>query len=419
MNIRGKRLWILFLIFVVLFSGCGKSGLSDSQQSSEVWKDIPQLHFGTLEYEKLSKLPWSSGRGEATGYYRIAETGQGYYFYDTIKKQLLFADKEDMSHWVTVCAKPNCKHASLDITCDGAVSGNSFVLRDNRIYFSDSLSSHRHLYPGTADGMAIFSKAFDGSDIRLEYVIEEGLIQGGGRSSNYLTADQWVYNVAQLQKDGTCLARVYRRTEEKLELLFEETLEDFDSRATPVEIGGDRVHYNGLLGSPLSVQRSEDGKLVTLELGEYRETACYLSGDILRIFRPNDGYYDVNLATGEEVFVCKAQLENSVVAMPLPNCIIETTIGSELHPEGEPHAMAFFDGESWHNLSLPEELTSFTGRTNLALCSVTSDSVMICVYQIGVREGSVAVVRRWDAFLYRIPIGEKKPSLEYLATIEE
>ncbi len=40
-------------------------------------------------------------------------------------------------------------------------------------------------------------------------------------------------------------------------------------------------------------------------------TGSYLSGEVLRIYRPGDGYYDVNLATGQETKALDSQLEDA------------------------------------------------------------------------------------------------------------
>ena len=409
MNRRILQILALLLGLLMLLPGCNQEEQPDVIPDSGAWKDIPQLNFGTLEYEKLSKLPWDSGRADGTGHYRIVETAKGYYYLLNLK--LYYADKNDLHTWIPVCGKPNCGHATGDIHCDAYVSGNTFLFHDGRIAFSDVISKFRHLYPGDADGKALFSKAVDGSDLRLEYVIEEGLISGGGRLSDYLSPHHWIYNVSQLQKDGTSVAKVFRRTEEKQELLYEETLREFDSSAIPIFISGDCVFYNALLGDWDTVQRVEDGKLVTVDLGEHMETACYLSGDILRIFRPNDGYYDVNLTTGEEVFVCKAQLENSVVSMPLPNCIIETTLWSKDHPKEQPHKLVFFDGQQWHDLTLPEEMRVTAEESGLLLCSVGSDRILISVYQRVTKDG----IPRWVTLMCSISI-EDEPKIEYLAS---
>ena len=410
MNRRILRILALLLGLLLLLPGCNQEEQPDVIPDSGAWKDIPQLNFGTLEYEKLSKLPWDSGRADGTGLYRIAETANGYYFLDGLI--LYYADKSDLHTWVPVCGKPNCVHGSGNISCDGYVFGNSFLFHDGRIVFFDNVSKFRHLYPGNASGMALFSKAINGTDMRLEYVIEDALVaDSGGGASAYLLPEYWIYNVSELQKDGSSVVKSYYRTAEKLELLLEEIREEFDRRAVPADVAGDRVHYNGLLGDWNTVQRLENGKLVTVDLGEHLEEACYLSGDILRVFRPNDGYYDVNLTTGEEVFVCKAQLENSVVAMPLPNCIIETTLSSKAHPYGEPHKLVFFDGQQWHDLTLPEELQVPSDESYLNLCSVGSDNVFFTVYQRVYVDG----IPRWVTLMCSISI-EDEPKIEYLAS---
>ena len=415
MNRRSLRILALILGLLLLLPGCNQEEQPDVIPDSGAWKDIPQLNFGTLEYEKLSKLPWDSGRADGTGNYRIAETAKGYYFAVVTQQILYYADKSDLHTWIPVCSKPNCGHGAGNISCDSYVFGNSFLFHDGRIVFNAKIEDFKHLYSGNGLGLALFSKAIDGTDIRLEYVIEEGLItDAGGGYSAYLLPEQWVYNISALEKDGTSVVKSFRRTEEKLELLLEETMEEFSCELYPVSIGGDRVFHNALLGDWDTVQRVEDGKLVTVDLGEHIETACYLSGDILRVFRPNDGYYDVNLATGEEVFVCKAQLENSVVSMPLPNCIIETTLWSETHPEGDPHKLIFFDGEQWHDLSLPEELLAPSEENYLTLCSVGSDSIIISIEQHVIEEE----VHYWDSMMFKISI-EEEPVIEYLTTIKQ
>ena len=221
------KIFALLLGLLLLLPGCNQEEEPDVIPDSGAWKDIPQLNFGTLEYEKLSKLPCDSGRADGTGNYRIAETAKGYYF--LVGSILYYADKGDLHTWVPVCGKPNCVHGMDNIYCDAHVFGNSFLLHDGRIVFSAKIHNFKHLYPGNDIGMALFSKAIDGTDMRLEYVIEEGLItDAGGGYSNYLSPEHWIYNVSQLQKDGTSVVKVFRQTEEKLDVLIEETQEEFD-----------------------------------------------------------------------------------------------------------------------------------------------------------------------------------------------
>ena len=413
------KVFALLLGLLLLLPGCGISNPLGGAQDIDLRNHVPQLNFGTLEYEKLSKLPWNSGRTESTGYYHFAETEQGYYFFNISHNLLYYADKANLSNWVVVCNKPNCKHKSNAIDCNGRVHGNSFLLQDNRIIYSDSLSINRHLYPGEADGKALFSKAFDGTDLRLEYVMEEGLIQGGGAISDYLSPDHWIYNVSQMQKDGTYVVKSYRRTKEDLELLFEEKEEILNCFVNLGGTAGERTFYNTALGDYLTVYRVKDEQIVPLDLGKYKDVGGYLSGDILRFFRPNDGYYDVNLTTGEEVFICNAQLKNSRAAIRLPNCIIETTFISKTHPEGAPHAMAFFDGKRWHNVSLPEELPAALGNLRGLQYVVTSDSILVFLSRT-VTEVNHGIEKAYvDTYVFQLRLGEKNPTLECVADIKE
>ena len=68
--------------------------------------------------------------------------------------------------------------------------------------------------------------------------------------------------------------------------------------------------------------------------------------------------------------------------MPLPNCIIETTVCSSQHPDGTPHAMVLYDGSSWRDVQLPSELLHATysdfdpeQAMGLDVACVTSDRV--------------------------------------------
>ncbi|MFR8335048.1 MAG: hypothetical protein ACLU9S_23980 [Oscillospiraceae bacterium] len=90
-------------------------------------------------------------------------------------------------------------------------------------------------------------------------------------------------------------------------------------------------------------------------------TGSYLSGETLRIYRPGDGYYDVNLTTGQETKALDAQLENAWGWQLTEQYAVESTLLSRpLAHQEEPvdrvQAMTLYDGEQWRPVSLPEEL---------------------------------------------------------------
>ena len=200
--------------------------------------------------------------------------------------------------------------------------------------------------------------------------------------------DGWLYNSIKLNTDGTSTATCYYLSDLGLQILLRETYEDAGAAQTAHVIApspfcgdGSRMFTNTLLGS--GVYRVENGKATELPgPADYTDAGGYLSSSILRQFRCNEGYYDIDLQTGEEILLSDPRLENSRSFILLPNCILETTLGSEKHREGDPHAMALFDGKDWHPVALPSELTeAFTADMTVTVGAVTSDRILLLVYE--------------------------------------
>ena len=138
------------------------------------------------------------------------------------------------------------------------------------------------------------------------------------------------------------------------------------------------MFYNYALGRQLYGIR--DGEVYALDAAKYADGGGYLSGNVLRQFRTGDGCYDIHVETGEEVLLAPVRLENSNASVLLPNCIVETTLGSQTHPAGEEHSLEIFDGEQWHRVALPEELQYLKNITFFAPVSVASDCILF-IYQ--------------------------------------
>ncbi len=97
---------------------------------------------------------------------------------------------------------------------------------------------------------------------------------------------------------------------------------------------------------------------------------AYLTGDILQVYRPNDGYYDINLATGEQTKTMDVQMEDGWGWHLTDQYILESPLlfnrpEQQLEMKDGPHAMLFYDGESWNPVTLPKELTQATGAPGL------------------------------------------------------
>ena len=394
MHTRRIRIIALLCIVSLCFCSCQQRKDDPTITESQVWETMPTLTYGQMAYEKLEATPWYSGRAEAVGNGRFSETAKGYYYLNA--GTLYYCDKSDLNKWVPTCAKPNCMHSGNNHSCNAGLVSNTFILRNNRIWYSTSVDAYPQLYTGEGQGVALFSKSANGEDTRLEYVIEDSLISGGGQINDLFGADYWIVNATKLNADGSCTAKVYYTTASGTDILYEQTSSDpnfasvmYYILAAPFNGEGKYNFLNKLLGTNVYYSVS-NGELVPTDAVAYGQNEGYLLGNILRQFRPNDGYYDINLKTKEEIKLADARLNNSRGFIMLPNCIVEHTLASETHPEGALHAMEIFDGESWRSVTLPEELRCGTDILWFSVLTVASDRILfagnsgngIAIYQV-------------------------------------
>lgn len=386
-----KRITLL-LCMALLLCGCG-SKQEDSPVSSYIWETMPALTYGSLEYEKLEVEDWYCGRCEATGDGKWAETELGYYFmYDV---HLFYADKADMSNWLPVCNQPDCTHSKSwsygQPVCNADISGNSFLMIDGRIYSESSSDYYSELKLEDGSTSVLFSRAADGTGRRREYYVKDTVSHGGGARSSILNYQYWLQAVSLFNPDGSYTQRLYCTTKDGEYLLTEFQMEEMfchivtrygmadidEGTFSFVGPNGDPTFFTSLFGDYWSViYRFRDGKVEAPDIMDYAKQWKYLSGDTLRIFRTDDGLYDVNIQTKEEVKVAGITGKRGVGVM-LPNCIIAY---------GTDGTVELFDGEQWRVIQLPEELN---GNTPGIGC-VASDRILFtfsgegecCIYQV-------------------------------------
>ena len=368
--------------------GCAKEEDEEDRgigaMGSEVWETMPALTYGEMEYEKLQVLDWNSGRCEATSFNQMAETENGYYM--AAQLSLYYTDKADISNWVPVCNNPDCMHNSK--ACSAVMLSDTILVQTDRIY---TLVNCDRSILGAENGPGAFilsSMNADGTDRKFEFAFDEAVPTSATTESVALTAQHFFYNTIELNEDGSTTGHAYMASKNGWkEIATVENYSDSPTISQPqsLYIYGDRLIKNKILAESRDVYfRFNGDEPEEIDLTGLPIRLSYLSGDTLRFFRINDGYYDVNIKTGEEVKLSDAQLENSAASIVLPNCIVESTLmaylssaSDENYVEGMAHEMKLFDGESWRNVTLPDELVNANGKTFIRVQAVTSESIIL------------------------------------------
>ena len=421
---RIYRLIALLGIAALLLGGCGEK---KPEPAGKLWENAPTLTYGVMETEKLTVLPWDSGRAEFTSDYALAETETGYYA-ATMLNVLYYADKAAADNWLPVCNEPDCDH-SRNVDCNAKTS-HFFLIKDGRIYFEVSHIAGS-LESGTKAGKVLYSMAPDGSDRKIAYTLEDAMVAGGEGSINtLLTPQHWLYAVQEMQTDGSFKVRFFRVTENGATEYPVNSKDPQSQQLAWLMSIRPNVYGDSYFMAPMGEDGAaiacifEGEELKTLDLssviiGPY--LGGYISGDTLRYFRQNDGYYDHNILSGEEVKLTDARLENSGAYMVLPNCILETTIysGWEKNELLAEHQMELFDGERWCSVTLPRELKFPTKGVDLSVLGVTSDSILLYRTEIVMEQVGNDIRPFMDTVVYQIQIGAEQPSLEYYATIRQ
>lgn len=421
MKAKRTALWacLLLLCLALVLGGCREE--TPEITESIVWETVPPLDYGVLESEKLTAEHWYCGRAEPTSRCMMAETELGYYM--VVNSFLYYADKANLHNWVVVCNQPDCKHSMNwsygDVVCNG--SGISrFLFRDGRIYYEEEMANYPELYAGKPRfGTMLASKAFDGTDIRMEFYLEDQLVgdMGGGVTATF-TPSSWITAASILQPDGTYRNSTYRTTKDGSVLLFQsQTQEDAIAGIYWVTYGEEAFEIGTLDPTGQTLYRFRGEELEALRVGNDRG---YLAGNTMRFFRRGHGYYDVDVTTGEEVFLAEPRMANSYGYVLLPNCILETSLFFSNTWAGISNAgarMEIFDGEIWREVSLPQELTT-NPKAYANGFAVTSDCVFFLAHGLGENtriEDKTSY--RCVGTLYRIDLTQEEWSAELCQTL--
>lgn len=414
---RRNKAMLCLLMIAILLAACQNNIGSPGKMGSQYWTDFPALNADTMDAAALEVTTWDSGRLEATSYETMAETETGYYM--VYMNHLFYSDKDNLNNWVPVCNEPNCGH-TIDERCTAIVLSERIVIKNDRIFTLVNSGTYPEIYTGK-EAIVVMSMAANGTDKRLEYVLEEGVVSGSAGIAALLYSNQMLYNAIELLPDGSTTGHLYRITDAGTEKVT--TAENFAQQlivSTPTNI----VHGVHLFSTTLLNETGkifyyyENNALKALDITQLPGTGGYLSGQTLRYFKANDGYYDRDMETGENTYLAPARLENSRSRLLLPNCIIETTLfGSNSvigNTTAQTHKMELYDGNIWRRVELPKELQVTDENSYISIMGISSDSVFIACH-----DGRMQTPEYNFAFsVYRIPLGTETLKMEFCGTIE-
>lgn len=424
-RVRFKHICVLFCFMLTLCS-CGKPEQT-AQIGSEAWEKMPEVTFGVLESEQIALEAWNCGRAEETSRYALCETEKGLYIATQIGT-LYYADKERLDNWVVVCNKADCDHLINNSNCAGRLLYNRVIAKNGRLYYAAPAEDTNLLSAKRQGGDALYSRAPNGSDQQQAYYLAQTAMPSGGRTGNYLTSRYWLVYANQLDTKGGSRLNLFRTDENGTKQLWQEDRADGLQAATlspwsfASGMNGDELFYCDFLGEPGIFLFSQE-EPVRVELPDVPALGAYYAGDNVRYFRQNEGYYDVDIRTGEEVFLGSAQLQNSFCSILLPNLTVESTllypVSTRNRTPGAEHGMAIFDGQQWHSVGLPLEMKLADARFFLSVLGVTSDAVWFSYQQTVTETVDKIPYHYQDTHLYRVGLDGEEWVLEYMATVKQ
>ncbi len=383
-------LLVLALSFLIVFPGCAGEA---PQNTNYPYTQYPEPAFvhGTLTSDLLTAEPGNFDRANRTGSCSFLETGSGYYYWR--EEYLYYAERENMNLWHRVCSSPDCPHTAAG-KCSAKIEMGVYYSQD-RLFFMGDLKKFSHLSPADAEavGYMLCSMSTGGTDIRLAHIYKDMSVAAGAQSGCILP-DGYVISTTAFHPDSTYTSRLYYYGKEGEGVFLEETQDELQSPITfsaaqLFSMYGDNAFYTSMEKDyPFADSFSwvDGSQLRTASVSALSARGGYLRGSILRCYRPNDGYYDVDLVTGKETKLADTQLQNAHAFILQPNCILESelfrpgmTLGlgeREPREEGAVPAVRFFDGQTWHTVALPEDILNLPTNRSMGVVALTSDCII-------------------------------------------
>ena len=406
-----KKTLCLFLTILFIFplAACGETDIPPVEYQK------PTFTPGIFQSEQLTVEQGNYDRACVTGIGTFLESETGYYLQRF--GLLYYAEKGNGDAWYYVCSEPDCNHSTSSCTANTGAGNYRYV--DGRLVFSAS----RNNYPQfQKDGILFLSIDLTGKNVRLEQVFDKI-----GLDDSFVTTcvypDGYLTRIYHFNPDGSYTGYVY------LIDLDGNTTKVFQREYEQQPILGPTVtgRWGWGLGGDISIQSHtftddlsytdllcwfRDGEPVFTDVSQIPVTGGYLQGNIVRCLYPGDGYYDVDLLTGEKTKLADAQLTESKAMILQPNCIIETTL---LNPGAnvEVQEMRFFDGVQWHTVALPEEMRNAPDDT-FEVVMLASDRVIFSVKRNGEAPGYYGL--KSSRIFYQMELEATEYQVTYMGT---
>ncbi len=365
-----KSVLLLLLVFLLHFSACG----TNTPKTTETPTGIPQNNEAVQGENPSSLQPLvleipAEDRCAMTSNCRFAETAHGYYMLRT--DYLFYADKVDLSNWVLVCNKPSCDHKRD--SCD-AFTNIFWPIDDGFFYITDCIDQKN------LGGHYFVKRDLDGSSPQLIFTdpILHGNTNGATLRTDFGTKDSFYRCITAMQEDGNWNCLVLRADQHGVRTLFSSVYPPATTGGIPLpwihngaaSIRGDLVLESQFPLDGTPDENKEDwasrefnlyyqvygDSIRALKLSENCDLyGAYISGNSLWHYHMNDGFYYMDLSTGEEVKIADAAYENAYGHCVDGKHMVECSLSVPGYTRDATEAkMRYFDGETWHELELPE-----------------------------------------------------------------
>ena len=313
---------------------------------------------------------------------KFVETENGYYC--SVHNSLLYADKSDLTNWVLVCNDPTCDHALA--TCPARVFGG-VAIENGRIL---SLRNTEDFELEGPSGFGVYSMAPDGTDLKLEYFIEEsrGVNEGSYMGAFADGQGSFYCGMSIMQTDGTYLNSIVTATADASTVLAETVKNDI---SIYVAQRADAMRGDIALRTDIYVPMEEvnqhlyrisGDELEDISRALQSDSLCgYLSGDDLYHYIPGKGYYHTQISTGKSQKMMDAQLKDGIGYHFMGNFVVEHNMTYDHIPD-EPQMM-IYNGEQWIEVEIPADF-EHTGESTLFPMALTTEHIFFEGYSTGV-----------------------------------